>query len=197
MRNPRRHRLRQVMIPDDARRREACSRLNRNHPSGVAVFLDVFVEHVDLPHRVVGIVRPELRLQRITAGDAVFASRLNPRHFHATLNVDELVGCPHAQADMIEIAAVFGARPGRQRQDNRRLFDLELRVVRIRLRRLDPEQRAVERNRSREVRNVERNVKLPDAGGRRCRGGRGHGADPSERTCRCGCTWRTAPAARP
>src|SRR5438034_1286992 len=125
----------------------------------VPVVLHVLVEYVDLPEQLIRIRDPEFRLERIAALHTVLAPRFEARGLETMLNLHELVGGPDPDADVIQVSAMY--RPPRhQREHDRRLVQLEFRVVAVGLCRFDAEQLLVERDRSCQVRHVQRGVEL-------------------------------------
>jgi hypothetical protein len=126
------------------------------------VLIDILVEDVDLPERRIRISDPELRLPRVAALDAfltfgAMAGRLEP-----LLDLDELLRGADAEPDVIQVAA--RARLARnERQHERRLGEVELRVVGAHLGRLRAEQRPIEGDRAAEIGHVERRVEFPQS----------------------------------
>ena len=135
-----RNRVAKMMLPGAERHRRCrldlhCFSARRRR---LAMVVDVFVEDVDLPQRAIRIGNPELGLARVTALDALLALRRHSGRLQSPLDFDELLGVSHAQARMVEGTACTRTL-GYQRQDERRIRQIELGVVGADLGRLGSE----------------------------------------------------------
>src|SRR5262249_28989037 len=107
---------------------------------------------------------------------AVLVLRADPRRSEALLRLPHLLGAGDAKAEVTERTA-RPRRPRHQREDDRRLLQLELGVVVVALGRRDAEEHTVELDGPAEVGHVQRQVKRHPRLGR---GQRGH-RHPSRR----------------
>jgi len=130
-----------------------------------APVIEVFLQRVDFPERLIRIGDPEFGLARVTALDPLFALRADAGQLQALLHGDQRGGIRHTEAEMVKRPA---DRPRRrlQRQYNRRIVQLEFGIIRPLLGRIHTEQNPVERNRAFKVRDVEREVET-DGGSHR------------------------------
>ena len=127
--------------------------------------VDVLIERVDFPQRLIRVGDPELGLPGVAALHALLAPRVQAGLFEAHLHGDQGGGIGHTEAEVIERSAGT-LRRRLQRQHQRRIVQLELGVIGAALGRLAAKQDAIEGDRSLQVGDVERQMKA-DRGGQR------------------------------